>query len=299
MKTRRKFIQAAGLVASAVSLPWSPIALAQEQLPRRRIPSSGEELPVIGFGNARVYMDGDLDSARPLIEILRAHGGSYCDCLYGARETYATIIGELGAADEFFLAPYIMGDTDAESRRDIARLLELSGKESIDLIHAWNEFAVPNWDSMRGWKDEGLGRHIGVSRNASRHYDDIVQLMETGTVDIVQVNYSALEPEAEERILPMAMDNGIAVTINRPFLNGDYFGLVAGHELPEWASDFECVSWAQFSLKFILSHPAVTCVITETSNPDHARDNLGAGFGRMPDADERDRIAGHLKALAA
>ena len=299
MKNRREFIQDAGLVASAVSLPWASIASAQERLPTRTIPSSGEELPVIGFGNARVYMDGDLDGARPLIEILRAHGGSYCDCLYGARETYATIIGELGAADDFFLAPYIMGETEAESRADIARLLELSGKQSIDLIHAWNEFALPNWDSMRGWKDEGLGRHIGVSRNASKHYDDIVKLMETGTVDIVQVNYSALEREAEERILPMALDRGIAVTVNRPFLNGEYFGLVADHALPEWAADFDCETWAQFSLKFILSNPAVTCVITDTSNPGHARDNLGAGFGRLPDADERERIASHLKALAA
>ena len=299
MKNRREFLKDAGLAASAVSLPWASIATAQARLPRRRIPSSGEDLPVIGFGNARVYMDGDLDRARTLIGILRDHGGSYCDCLYGARDTYATIIGEMGAADEFFLAPYIMGETDAESRSDISRLLDLSGKESIDLIHAWNEFALPNWDSMRGWKDEGLGRHIGVSRNASKHYDDIEKLMETGTVDIVQVNYSALEPEAAERILPMALDNGIAVTINRPFLNGDYFGLVAGHELPEWAADFDCETWAQLSLKYILSHPAVTCVITETSNPDHARDNLGAGYGQMPDADERERIASHLEGLAA
>ena len=122
--------------------------------------------------------------------------------------------------------------------------------------------------------------------------------MDTGTVDIVQVNYSALEREAEERILPMAMDKGIAVTINRPFLNGDYFGLVSGHELPEWAAEFDCETW-QLSLKYILSHPAVTCVITDTSNPDHARDNINAGFGRMPDADERERIASHLNALAA
>ena len=299
MKNRRDFIKDAGIAASAMSLPWVSLAPAQERLPRRRIPSSGEELPIIGFGNARVYMDGDLEGARPLIEILREHGGSYCDCLFGARDTYATIIGELDAADDFFLAPYIMGETEAESRSDIDRLLQLSGKESIDLIHAWNEFAVPNWDSMRGWKDEGLGRHIGVSRNASKHYDDIVKLMDTDTVDIVQVNYSALEREAEERILPMAMDKGIAVTINRPFLNGDYFGLVAGQELPGWAADFDCETWAQLSLKFILSHPAVTCVITDTSNPDHARDNLAAGFGRMPDADERARIASLLNSLAA
>jgi aryl-alcohol dehydrogenase-like predicted oxidoreductase len=137
-----------------------------------------------------------------------------------------------------------------------------------------------------------------VSRNASQHYADIMQLMETGDVDIVQVNYSALEREAEERILPMAMDLGIAVNINRPFLNGEYFSLVAGHELPDWAADFNCESWAQLSLKYILSHPAVTCVVTETSNPAHALDNIGAGFGRMPDESERQRIAEYLGELA-
>ena len=149
---------------------------------------------------------------------------------------------------------------------------------------------------MRGWKDQGLARYIGVSRNHQKHYDDIIKLMETGTVDIVQVNYSAFETEAEDRILPMAMDKGIAVTINRPFLNGEYFSRVAGQELPAWAADFDCQSWAQLSLKYILS--AVTCVIAETSDPEHAVDNIGAGFGRMPDASERQRIAAYLAELA-
>jgi diketogulonate reductase-like aldo/keto reductase len=299
MKNRRDFMKDAGLTATALSLPWASIATAQAQLARRKIPSTGEELPIVGFGNARVYMDGDMEKSRPLVQILREFGGSYCDCIFGARDTVASIIGEMNAADDLFLAPYIMGETDEESRSDIERLLDLSGKDSLDLAHAWNEYALPNWDRIRGWKEDGLARHIGVSRNASQHYDDIMKVMDTGTVDIVQVNYSALEREAEERVLPMAMDKGIAVTINRPFMNGDYFGLVSGHELPAWAADFDCETWAQFSLKFILSHPAVNCAITETSNPDHARDNLGAGLGRMPGEDERERIAAHLTQLAA
>ena len=103
--------------------------------------------------------------------------------------------------------------------------------------------------------------------------------------------------EAEERILPMAMDLGVAVNINRPFINGDYFKLVSGHELPDWAAEFNAVSWAQFALKFILSHPAVNCVLTETANPDHAIDNIGAGYGLMPDDEMRERIFVHLKSL--
>jgi diketogulonate reductase-like aldo/keto reductase len=221
------------------------------------------------------------------------------DCLYGARTAVAQVINNLNAPDDFFMGAYVMGKTDEESRAAIAQLLELSGKDSLDLIHAWNEFAVPNWELMRSWKDDGLARYIGVSRNASTHYEDIIKLMNTGDVDIVQVNYSALETDAEDRLLPMAMDKGVAVTINRPFLNGEYFSLVSGHKLPEWAAEFDCETWAQFSLKYILSHPAVNCVITDTSSPEHAIDNIGAGFGRMPDESQRTRIAEHIKSLSA
>jgi diketogulonate reductase-like aldo/keto reductase len=299
MQSRREFLKNTGVAASALSLPWAGVALAQQQLPRRPIPGTGESLPIIGLGNARVFLEGDLDAARELMEILRDHGGSYMDCIFNARNTVARIVGDLDAPDDFFVGAYVMGETEAESRGEIARLLELSGKDSLDLIHAWNEFAVPNWDQLRGWKDDGLARYIGVSRNASSHFPDIIGLMETGTVDIVQVNYSALEPEAEERVLPLAMEMGIGVNINRAFLNGDYFSIVSGRELPGWAADFDCESWAQFSLKFILSHPAVTCVITDTSNPEHAIDNIGGGLGRMPDEEQRARIAAHIRTLSA
>ena len=299
LNTRRDFLKQAGVATTALSLPWSMVANAQQQLPRRNIPGTSEGLPVVGLGNGRVFLEGDIDASRELMEILRERGGSYMDCIFQARNTVAQVVGDLNAKDDFFIGAYVMGDTEEDSRNEIAQLLELSGKDSLDLIHAWNEFAVPNWDLIRSWKEEGLARYIGVSRNASKHYDDIISVMEKGSVDIVQVNYSALEPEAEERVLPMAMDMGIAVNINRAFLNGDYFGIVSGHELPEWAADFDCDSWAQLSLKYILSHPAVTCVITDTSSPEHAIDNIGGGLGRMPDENERKRIAEHIKGLSA
>jgi len=288
-----------GIATSALTLPWSVVANAQQQLPRRAIPGTDETLPIVGLGTGGVFFEGDVEASRGLMEILREHGGSYMDCLYGARTVVAQVINELNAPDDFFMGAYVMGETDEESRAAIAQLLELSGKDSLDLCHAWNEFAVPNWDLMRGWKEDGLARYIGVSRNATTHYEDIIKLMNTGDVDIVQVNYSALETDAEDVILPMAMDKGIAVNINRPFLNGDYFSLVSGNDMPEWAADFDCETWAQFSLKYILSHPAVNCVITETSNPDHAIDNIEAGFGRMPDEGQRKQIAAHLKGLSA
>lgn len=299
MKTRRDFLKQACIATSALSLPWSVVANAQQQLPRRAIPGTNETLPIVGLGNGTVFLEGDLDRSRELMGILRERGGSYMDCIFSARDTVAQIVGDLNAQDDFFIGAYVMGDTEEESRDEIGRLLNLSGKDALDLIHAWNEFAVPNWDMIQGWKDEGLARYIGVSRNAAIHYEDIMKLMDTGTVDIVQVNYNALETDAEDRILPMAMDNGIAVNINRPFMNGDYFSLVSGHELPEWAADFDCETWAQFSLKFILSHPAVNCVVAETSNPEHAIDNISAGFGRMPNENERKQIMAHLKELSA
>ncbi len=290
MNTRRDFLKQAGIATTALSLPWSVVANAQQQLPRRVIPGTDETLPVIGLGTGGVFFEGDVDASRVLMEILREHGGSYMDCLYGARNVVAQVVGDLNAQDDFFIGSYVMGDTDEKSRADIALLLELSGKDSLDLIHAWQEFAVPNWDLMRSWKDEGLARYIGVSRNVTSAYEDIMKLMDTGTVDIIQVNYSALETDAADRVLPMAMDKGVAVNINRPFLNGDYFSLVKGHELPEWAADFDCETWAQFSLKYVLSNPAVTCALTETTNPDHMDENIRAAFGRLPDASTKRRM---------
>ena len=299
MTNRREFLARAGLGAVALAAPisWSTIAAAQEMLPRRSIPGTSDSLPIIGLGNARVFAEGNLDASRELIEIFRSRGGAYIDCIFDLRFTVAEAVGNLTAADELFLGTYFMEEDEGELRGNIERILELSGKKQLDLIHAWPEFAVPNWDKIRKLKDEGLTKYIGISRQNSSHYEAMMKVMETGTVDMIQVNYSPFEREAEERILPMAMDKGIAVTINRPFLNGDYFGMVGGHELPAWAAEFDCDSWAQFTLKFSLSHPAVNCVITETSNPEHVIDNIGAGLGAMPDEATRERIVAHLTSL--
>jgi diketogulonate reductase-like aldo/keto reductase len=299
MTDRREFLTKAGLGAVALAAPisWSAVASAQEMLPRRPIPGTHDSLPIIGLGNARVFADGNLDASRELIETFRTRGGAYIDCIFDLRFTVAEVVGNLDAANDLFLGPYFMEDDEALLRANIQRILKLSGKKQLDLVHAWPEFAVPNWDTMRNLKDEGLTKYIGISRHKSSYYETMMKVMETGTVDFVQVNYSPLEREADERILPMAMDKGIAVNINRAFLNGDYFGLVSGHELPEWAAEFDCESWAQFALKYSLSHPAVTCVLTETSNPKHVIDNIGAGFGAMPDEATRERIVKHLQSL--
>jgi diketogulonate reductase-like aldo/keto reductase len=152
-------------------------------------------------------------------------------------------------------------------------------------------------DQFQRLKDDGLTRFTGVARSNKRFYSSIMELMNDGALDFIQINYSIMEPEAAEEILPLAQEKDIAVIINRPFINGDFFGMVRGQALPEWAADFDCHSWAQFSLKYILANPAVHCVLTETSNPRHAIDNFGAGFGRLPDADERKRMEAVIRAL--
>lgn len=292
--SRRSVLQA---VAAASVLAASPLP-AREKLPARPIPGTDQALPIVGLGNSNAFREGDVQTSRRLLELLVNHGGAYVDCGGSSRFTVASAAADLGMSNDVFLGAYFSDDDVAQSRADAELLLETTGKPALDLMHSYPEFAVPNWATFRQWKDDGLTRYIGVARHNERFYDTMMNLLNTGTVDFLQVNYSPLETEADERILPMAMDKGVAVTINRPFMNGQYFSIVRGHELPGWAAEFDCETWAQFSLKFILSHPAVTCVLTETANPSHAKDNLGAGFGRLPDAAERRRIVEHLRSLA-
>ena len=299
MKTRREFLT--GISAIGVSAGLMPANLIADdmaqRLPRRSIPSSGEELPIIGLGNSNAFRQGDAETSREVISRLLSFGGRYIDCGGPSRQVVAEAVRSLNAIDDVFLGTYFTGGDDTGSRQTAAALLELTGKRSLDLMHNYPEDAVPHWDSFRRWKDDGLTRHIGVSRHVKEAYPSMMQLMETRSVDVLQVNYSLLETEAEERILPLSAELGAAVTINRPFINGEYFSIVRGHELPEWAAEFDCDSWAQFSLKFILSHPAVNTVLTETANPKHAVDNLGAGIGRLPDEAMREKMRKHFQSI--
>jgi diketogulonate reductase-like aldo/keto reductase len=295
MPDRREVLKLAA--AAAVSQLCSPALMAQERLPTRPIPGTDESLPIVGLGNSQVFRESDMTASLELIDQFHSRGGRYIDCMGLSRFVVAEAAKAMGAGNELFLGTYFMDEEEPVMRENAARLMAITGKSQLDLVHGYPEFAIPNWDMFRRWKDEGLTRFVGISRHNARYYDDMMEVMKTGTVDFIQVNYSALEREAEEAILPMAMDMGIAVNINRPFINGDYFRLVRGHELPEWAADFGAVSWAQFGLKFILSHPAVNCVLTETANPEHVTDNIGAGFGAMPDTETRERIFAHLKSL--
>lgn len=296
MTSRREFLSAAISCASLLATPaaWPSATDPQGKLPRRSIPGTDDFLPVIGLGNSNAFRQNDLPATKALLGLFHEHGGAYVDCSGTSRFVVANAARDLGIGTGLFLGSYFVNEEEAVMREEARRLLEITGKARLDLVHAYPEFAIPNWRMFRDWKEEGLTRYIGIARHRASYYDSMMKLMETGTVDFLQVNYSPLETEAEQRILPMALEKGVAVTINRPFINGDYFKRVKGQELPGWAADFDCASWAQFALKFILSHPAVTCVLTETANPDHALDNIGAGFGRLPDPNTRQRIVEYL-----
>ena len=298
MTNRREFIQYTGAAIAATSTPLSALAEPVRQLARRKIPGTDESLAVVGYGNARAFGEGDMDVSRELIDLFLEHGGSYVDTSGNGRNTIGTIMRERDAHDELFLGTYVAGKDLQSMRDEIAQVLEVQGGDSLDLVltRAPIDFGERR-DQFQRLKEDGLTRYLGVGRPNKRFYPPMMDLMNDDALDFVQVNYSIMEPEAADEILPLAQEKEIGVIINRPFINGNYFGMVSGQELPEWAADFDCESWAQFSLKYILAHPAVNCVLTETSNPKHALDNIGAGFGRLPDADERKRMEKVIRAF--
>ena len=301
MTNRREFFRYSGAVLAALSaqLPHSLHAAEQTRLPTRAIPGTGEPLPIVGLGSSKAFTSGDLELSRQLLDIFLEKGGAYVDTSGDGRFTVRQVMRERKAQDKLFLGTYVAATGERAGLEELKSVQEAQGGSPIDLVltRNVNDFAS-HPDKFRHWKEQGVTRYVGVARPNKQYYEIMMEMMAAGTVDFVQVNYSMLETEAEERLLPMARDKGIAVLINRPFLNGQYFSIVKGATLPDWAADFDCDSWAQFSLKFILAHPAVNCVLTETANPKHVIDNLNGGFGALPDEKTRQRMIEVVRRLA-
>ena len=296
MIDRREFMQYTG--AAAITAMVTP-TWAAERLPTRLIPGTDEALPIIGLGNSRAFAAADQEAASRVLDTFLQYGGGYVDISGSSRFTVGKIIADRGAQQKTFLGNYLTGQNLDEMRTEIRKLQSVQGDGPLDLSMKRDVADLgERADQFRTLKEEGLLRYVGIGRPHRRFYPAMMQLINDDVIDFIQVNYSMMEPEAAEQILPLAMDRNIAVVINRPFINGDYFGLVKGHELPEWAADFDCESWAQFSLKYILSNPTVNCVLTETSNPKHVIDNLSAGFGAMPDEKTRKKMREHLLSLS-
>ena len=268
------------------------------------IPSTGEALPVIGLGTYDVF---DVDSTpeaiatrEDIVARLVAAGGSLLDTspMYNRSER---VIGDVIAAgvprDRLFLATKVWIDGKTPGARQMQRSADLMRSDVIDLMQVHNlRDTAAHMETIREWQDDGRIRYNGLTHYTASAHEALMSEMETHRPQFIQINYSLGEREAENYVLPMAQDLGIAVLINRPYQAGRLFRAVAGKALPDFARDVAS-SWGQFFLKFIVSHPAVTCVIPATSKPRHMVDNLGAGFGNMPDSAMRKRMADYFKSL--
>ena len=269
----------------------------------RAIPSTGERIPALGLGTWQAFDVGDPARRGPLREVLRRFvdlGGRVVDSspMYGAAEAaVGDLAAELGVRDALWIATKVWTNGRAAGVAQMERSLELLRGKQLDLIQVHN---LVDWQThlatLREWKATGRIRYLGVTHYSATGHDALERVMRSVPLDFVQLNYSLAEREAEARLLPLARDRRIAVLVNRPFAEGALFSRVRGRAVPAWAADFDCQSWAQLFLKWILAHPAVTCVIPATSRPEHLEDNMKAGVGRLPDAAARERIAALLDA---
>jgi len=293
----------AGTAASLLVAPSLP-AQAQGSLVQRAIPSSGEKLPVIGLGTSGVFNTASAAERDPLeqvVAMLVKMGGKLIDTApaYGQAETVTgEIASKLKLNDKLFLATKVGTTGKAEGVQQMEHSQAVLGKKPLDLIQVHN---LTDWETqlanLNEWKKQGRVRYTGITASRISAHADIVRAMEKERVDFVQINYSLMEREAEERVLPVAKERGVAVLVNRPFGRGDLFGRVREKPLPEWAAEIDCKTWGQFFLKWIVAHPAVTCVIPATSKPQHMEDNMQGGMGRLPDEKMRRRMVEAMSAI--
>ena len=270
----------------------------------RTIPGSGESLPIIGLGTYNVFdvesTPANVEQRSAVVDLLIEKGGSLIDTspMYNRSEK---IVGDIIASrnnrDHLFLATKVWTDGESPGQQQMARSAELMNTDVIDLMQVHNLRDLDtHMASIRDWQQSGRIRYSGITHYTQSALNELEQAMKSQKPDFVQINYSLLERGADQRVLPLAIDLGIAVLINRPFVAGRLFRAVSNQSLPAWSASF-AASWGQFFLKFIISHPAVSCVITATSKLHHMLDNLGAGFGELPDTDTRNRMIKFFTAL--
>jgi diketogulonate reductase-like aldo/keto reductase len=271
----------------------------------RAIPATGEPVPVIGMGSWITFNVGDDESLREQrVQVLRTffeRGGAVIDSspMYGtSEEVIGHCLARIGDAGPLFSATKVwtplkwFGPGQMEDSRELWRV------ERFDLMQIHN---MLNWDghleTLLEDKEAGRIRYIGVTTSHGRRHDDVETAMAGEPIDFVQFTYNILDREAERRLLPLAAERGLAVLINRPFRRKQLFRLFERHPLPEWAGEIDCANWAQFFLKFIVSHPAVTCAIPATSRVDHMEENMGALYGRLPEQPMRERMVRYVESL--
>jgi diketogulonate reductase-like aldo/keto reductase len=303
-RSRRQILKGLTAAMIALNLPERGLSMTdvREKMRTRLIPSTREPLPVIGCGTYRTFDVGATPEERaPLLAVLKvlfAAGGSVIDSspMYGAAER---VVGDLLAQTQnrsrAFLATKVWTSGKQAGLDQINRSFELLQDRRIDLMQVHN---LLDWraqlSTLRDLKTAGRIRYIGITHYSASAFAEVESVLRSETLDFLQINYARNDTAVERRILPLAADRGVAVIVNQPFGGGGLLAELRNRPLPSWAQEIECQSWAQVLLKFVLSHPAVTCAIPGTGRPEHMLDNIGAGFGRMPDATLRARMIDSL-----
>ena len=285
--------------AIAAGLAVNP-SMAENRALSKKIPAGGEELPVIGVGTWQTFDVGDDAAARAALgEVLKLLNRNLVDSspMYGSSESVAgDLIARLKLRERLFVATKVWTRGRAEGLQQMAQSFQRLRVERMDLMQIHNLVDVAtHTKSLLQLKEQGKIRYAGITHYTSSAYPEVERSLTSGQYQFVQINYSLAEREAEQRILPLARELNVAVIVNRPFAEGALFRHVKGKSLPPWAADFDCASWGQFFLKWILGHPAVTCVIPATRRREHMEDNAGAGAGRLPDSEMRRRMLEYLQ----
>jgi aryl-alcohol dehydrogenase-like predicted oxidoreductase len=314
--TRRGFLQTLSALGIAGALPSCAYAQGAASptgtIIKRAIPGTSEMLPIVGFGSSAAVMqilqDGPL-VLTGLIETMISMGASVIDT--APRETqvdeaFGKVLADPRFKDKLFVTSKIglkrflpvrtvdkqggleqYQQTTRLFKRHPSDLVQVESMTDLDL----------HWPTLRDLKTKGDARYIGITSSSNDDHERMEAFMKKEHPDFIQVNFSLLEPDAENRVLPLARDMGIGVLINSPFNGGEYFGVVRGHELPEWAADIDCTTWAQFNLKYILAQTMINTVLTETTKTRNLEDNLHGGMGRLPDAATRKKMKAHFDSL--
>ena len=293
---------AVALLAAGATMPHG--VLAQRAMPTRAIPRTGERLPVVGLGSTRPVAEISERGPEPVAAILRAlleHGGKVVDTWPRSDENDGAF-GEIISSPEFRNRLFVTLNLEQQGRQAgldyFERTLRLYRLDSIDLANVGSLTDVDaHWPTLRALKEAGRARYIGVTAARAEIYDRLEAFLQRETPDFVEINYSVTEREAETRFLPLLADRGIATLISRPFMNGAYFEKLANVPLPAWTAEFECESWAQFSLQYILANPRVTCVLTETTSVQHMAENALTALAPVPDDAARARMRALIDAL--
>jgi diketogulonate reductase-like aldo/keto reductase len=307
--SRRAFLARSGALAAAASLPLGCASIAQESMRTRYIPGTRESLPVCALGSPDVFYKTEAGATdelpKSLIQTMYDQGGRVIDTPAWFRPdppVVGPMIQQMNLQDELFLIGKITVNGAEAAQRHLDLTIANLGKKPLDLMLLHNIRDFENtWPVLEKAKAEGKVRYIGTSEAGdSVTNEQLEAFMKAKKPDFIMPAYSIYQNSVEERILPLAADMNIGVIAIEAFKvneDGAYFSILAGKELPEWAEEFDCESWAQFSLKYILSHPSVTCVATETSKPHHIIDNMRAGYGRLPDQAMRKRISEYFFSL--